>query len=230
MSFYTVIAIDGPAASGKSSAGLKLAQRLGFLFFDTGIMYRVVTWAVLDKGMDIYDEKKVGGLANEVVIDVKPPSIADGRANDVLLDGKDVTLEIRNPQVNQNVSQISTYAKVREAMTLQQRAIASKCPIVMAGRDIGTVVLPDADFKFYLEASIKVRAERRKQEVGEDISMDEIIQGIIQRDEIDSTRVIAPLKPAADAIIINTDKLTLEQVVEKMYQMIMKGDQKKKDA
>ncbi len=217
------IAIDGPAASGKSTAGLMLAKRLGLIFFDTGIMYRVITWAVLDLGIDIFNEEKVNDLARNIEIEINAPSIEDGRINDVILNGKDISLKIRNPEVNQNVSQISTYSGVRESLTQQQRMIASKGSIVMAGRDIGTVVLPDANFKFYLEASLAVRAERRRQELKGNKFSDEIVQSLLRRDKIDSNRAIAPLKPADDAIIINTENKTLEQVVEFMYEIVLSG-------
>jgi len=217
------IAIDGPAASGKTTAGLLLARRLGFIFFDTGIMYRVITWAALDRGIEVLNEKEVSNLAREIEIEIKAPSKSDGRVNDVIVSGKDITLEIRNPQVNQNVSQVSTYFGVRESLTRKQRSIADTGSIVMAGRDIGTVVLPNADFKFFLDATLKVRAERRKREIQADISMDEIIKSVLRRDEIDSNRAIAPLKPAKDAIIINTDDKTLEEVVEKMASIVLSG-------
>ena len=217
------IAIDGPAASGKTTAGLLLARRLGFIFFDTGIMYRVITWAALDRGIEVLNEKEVSNLASEIEIEIKAPSKSDGRVNDVIVSGKDITLEIRNPLVNQNVSQVSTYFAVRESLTRKQRSIADTGSIVMAGRDIGTVVLPNADFKFFLDASLKVRAERRKREINEDFSMDEIIKSVLRRDEIDSNRAIAPLKSAKDAIIINTDNKTLEEVVEKMASIVLSG-------
>ena len=218
------IAIDGPAASGKTTAGLLLAQRLGFLFFDTGIMYRVITWAALEKGIDVLNEKEMNKLARDLKIEIKPPSKKDGRVNDVIVCGKDVTLEIRNSLVNQNVSQVSTYFGVRESLTRKQRSIADAGSIVMAGRDIGTVVLPEADYKFYLDASVEVRAERRKHEINEDISKDEIIKSVLRRDEIDTNREIAPLKPAEDAVIINTDNKTLDEVVEEMASIILSGN------
>lgn len=218
------IAIDGPAASGKTTAGLLLARRLGFIFFDTGIMYRVITWAALEKGIDVLNEEEVSKLARDLKIEIKPPSKKDGRVNDVIVCGKDVTLEIRNSLVNQNVSQVSTYFGVRESLTRKQRSIADAGSIVMAGRDIGTVVLPEADYKFYLDASVEVRAERRKHEINEDISKDEIIKSVLRRDEIDTNREIAPLKPAEDAVIINTDNKTLDEVVEEMASIILSGN------
>lgn len=212
-----VIAIDGPAASGKSTLAENLALQLGFFYFDTGVMYRAVTLAALDEFDDVNDEEVITALSNRIQIDVKPPSQDDGRTMDVLVDGKDVTWEIRTPRVDLNVSRVSTYPGVRSAMTDQQRRIGRRGDVVMVGRDIGTVVFPDAKFKIYLDASPEERAHRRyteKIERGESASFDEILASIKRRDQIDSTREIAPLKPAVDAMIINTDGKTIDQVLQ----------------
>lgn len=212
-----VIAIDGPAASGKSTLAEKLAKRLGFFYFDTGVMYRAVTLAVMEHGMHVDDEGAVTELANQITIDVQPPSKKDGRVMDVLVDGKDITWEIRTPIVDLNVSRVSAYAGVRTAMTNQQRRIGMRGDVVMVGRDIGTVVFPDAVYKIYLDASPEERASRRFKEKiarGENASYDEILSSIKRRDQIDSTRAIAPLKAAQDAIIIDTDGKTIEEVLE----------------
>lgn len=212
-----VIAIDGPAASGKSTLAEKLAQRLGFLYFDTGVMYRAVTLAALDELGNVDDEKMVTTLSEKIIIDVQPPSKNDGRMMDVLVEGKDVTWEIRTPRIDQNVSPVSAYRGVRTAMTEQQRRIGRRENTVMVGRDIGTVVFPDARYKFYIDASPEERARRRYNEKidrGESASYEEILTSIRRRDKIDSTRTVAPLKPAADAIIIDTDGKTIEQVFE----------------
>jgi CMP/dCMP kinase len=165
MKIPQTIAIDGPAASGKSTLGALLAKDLGYLYFDTGVMYRAVTLAALRAGLDIFDDAAITALAEQVRIDVAPPSVKDGRAYDVLLDGEDVTWAIRTDAVNDYVSDISTYAGVRKALTDQQRRIAMENKVVMVGRDIGTVVIPDADLKIFLDASVEVRAQRRYQEM-----------------------------------------------------------------
>jgi len=216
------IAIDGPASSGKSTIGVRLAERLGYLFFDTGIMYRAVTLAVIRKGIDINDEDEVTRLAQIVHIDVRSPSIADGRKEDVLLDGEDVTWAIRDPEVEKWVSKISAYAGVRKAMTQLQRRIGKRGRVVMVGRDIGTVVMPDADLKIYLDASLEERARRRYQELvqrGESVTLKEVLVGLKKRDQIDSSREIAPLKPAKDAVILNTDGLSIEEVLKKALEL-----------
>lgn len=212
-----VIAIDGPAASGKSTLAEKLALRLGFFYFDTGVMYRAVTLAALDECVDVNDEESITALSNRIQIDVQPPSRKDGRVMDVLVDGRDITWEIRTPRVDQNVSPVSAYAGVRTAMTEQQRRIGRRGDVVMVGRDIGTVVFPDAQYKIYLDASPEERAWRRYHEKigrGETASYDEILASIKRRDKIDSTRSVAPLKPAADAIIIDTDGKTIDEVMQ----------------
>lgn len=218
-----IIAIDGPAASGKSTIGEELAKKLGYLFLDTGIMYRAVTWAVLNRKIPIGDEKKVDEVAAKIKIEIKPASIADSRQCDVFIDGEDVTWLIRKTEVNDNVSQVSSYKGVRSAMTKQQKAIGAKGNIVMVGRDIGTVVLPKADLKIFLEASIEERARRRHAEViarGGSDSFSEILKSMRRRDEIDSARSLAPLKPAEDAKIIKTDGKSKDQVVDEILAMI----------
>src|SRR3970040_1826071 len=139
----SVIAIDGPAASGKSTLGLRLANTLGYLFFDTGVMYRAVTWLALQRGIDVRDEAALTALAEKTQIDVAPASRSDGRACDVLVGGKDITWETRLPEVDANVSAVSAYRGVRSALSRQQRRIGLRGKVVMVGRDIGTVVLPE---------------------------------------------------------------------------------------
>ncbi len=219
MASVSTIAIDGPAASGKSTLGLRLAQELGYLFFDTGVMYRAVTWLMLQRGIDVDDEAAVTALAEQVPIDIRPASQADGRLCDVIVEGQDITWETRRPEVEANVSQVSAYAGVRRALTLQQRRIGLRGQVVMVGRDIGTVVLPEADLKIYLDASAEERARRRYLEIlarGGQANYDEILAKVLARDQIDSTRAIAPLRPAEDAIIINSDGLDADQVYEKV--------------
>jgi len=223
MSLPKNIAIDGPAASGKSTVAEILANRIGYLFFDTGVMYRAVTWASLLTLSGVDDEQAVSRLAEEIDIDVKPPSIQDERKYDVLVNGKDVTWDIRKPEVDRNVSRVSAYAGVRRAMTAQQRKIGERGQVVMVGRDIGTVVLPDAALKVYLDASVEERARRRFEEMQhrqQPGTYEEILQAMKKRDEIDSTRDLAPLRPADDAHIMNTDGMNVDQVVAALIELI----------
>lgn len=211
----SIIALDGPAASGKSTLGKRLADALGYLFFDTGIMYRAITWIALQHDMDLRNEAAVSELAQNAQIDIRPPSKDDGRACDVIIGEKDVTWDMRGGEVDANVSVVSAYAKVRQALSEQQRRIGMRGNVVMVGRDIGTVVLPNADLKIYLDASAEERARRRYNEIiarGEPANLDEILKKVIERDRIDSTRAVAPLRPADDAILIDSDAMDAEQV------------------
>ena len=181
MVFPNTIAIDGPAASGKTTLGMLLAEALGYLCLDTGVMYRAVTWAALQRGVALDDEQALKELAESADIDVRLPSKADGRTSDVLIDGKDVTWEIRLPEVEANVSVVSASPGVRQALTVQQHRIGLRGRVVMVGRDIGTVVMPDADLKIYLDASMEERARRRYEEVrqrGEQTSLEVILRGM----------------------------------------------------
>lgn len=219
-----IIAIDGPAASGKSTVGRRLAEWLGFLYFDTGVMYRAVTLAAQKRDIDIGDEKAVTSLAETIRIDVTRPSVENGRSYDVRLNGEDVTKEIHHPGIDEYVSKISAYPGVRKALTVQQRRIGLRGEVVMVGRDIGTVVLPEADLKVYLDASVEERAMRRYQEYikrGESASLEEIMHSILNRDRIDSTREVAPLKRAQDAVTINTDHLTEEEVLSRLKELLI---------
>jgi len=221
--FPKKIAIDGPAASGKSSIGQELAIKLGYLFLDTGLMYRAVTWAALHQNIEITDEKRVNEIARQIKITIQPPSVKDDRQCDVLVNKQDITWLIRSQNVNDNVSQVSAYTGVREEMTAQQRIFGQQGNIVMVGRDIGTVVLPDADLKIYLEASVEERSQRRYKEVLEhegNGTYQEILESMRRRDEIDSQRSLAPLKPAKDAIIISTNSKNKEQVLKEILRLI----------
>ncbi len=218
----SIIALDGPAASGKSTLGRSVADALGFLFFDTGVMYRAITWIALQHDMDLSNESAVVTLAQTAQIDIRPPSKNDGRACDVLIGDKDVTWDMRDGSVDANVSVVSAYAGVRKALSEQQRRIGMRGKVIMVGRDIGTVVLPEADLKIYLDASAEERARRRYDEIiarGEQADYDEILRKVIERDRIDSTRAVAPLRPAEDAIIIDSDKLTAEQVLTRVMEL-----------
>ena len=217
------IAIDGSAASGKSTLGSTLAKKLNYLYLDTGVMYRSVTWAALEAGLDVADEAAVSQLAENLDMVLLPPTTDDGRQLTVLVDGRDVTWLIRSADVDANVAQVSSYPRVRRAMTDRQRAIAAKGPVVMVGRDIGTVVLPEADLKIFISASLEVRARRRYREClarGEAASYEEILAALARRDRQDREKPISPMIPAEDAIIVNTDDLTIEQVLQRVEQLV----------
>jgi cytidylate kinase len=217
MGIPNIIAIDGPAASGKSTLGHRLAQALGYLYFDTGVMYRAVTWLALSRGIDIADEPAITALAEQAKIDIQPPAIQDGRAYTVVVDGRDITWDIRQPEVEHHASPVSAYPGVRKALSAQQRCIGERGRVVMVGRDIGTVVLPEAELKIYLDASVEERAHRRCNELrerGESADYAAILEALRWRDQIDSQRKVAPLRPAEDARILCSDGLNADQVFE----------------
>ena len=211
-----VIAIDGPVASGKTVVGRTLAQRLGFSFVDTGIMYRAITWLVLHRGADVDDAGSLGRLAQ-----ANPVHLVDGDSSVVKVAGNEVGPELRDPEVEKNVSLVSRVAEVREAMVAQQRDLAAHGSMVMIGRDIGTVVLPEAGLKVYLVASPEQRARRRWQEMrdgGQNVAYETVLEQTKRRDEIDSKRGNSPLRPAADAWLLDTDDLTVDQVVDRIIE------------
>ena len=219
MSYPKIVAIDGPAASGKTTIANQLAERWKYLFFDTGVMYRAVTWLALEKQIPTKDEPAVSALAEKIQIDVEPPSKDDGREYDVLVDGVDVTWDLRTPKVDAKVSKVSAYPAVRKALTKQQRRIGLRGKVIMVGRDIGTVVLPEADLKIFLDADVDERARRRfnqRIDRGEQVEFSKILKKLKKRDKIDSTREIAPLRVASDAVVINTDTLSVAEVLSKI--------------
>ncbi len=222
----SMIAIDGPAASGKSTLALLIARRLNYLYFDTGVMYRAVTWAVLAHKLNVLDETAVTNLAEQAQIDVQPPTQEDGRQNDILVDNQDVTWAIRTQEVEANVSVVAAYPGVRRALTAQQRRVGLKGRVVMVGRDIGTVVLPDADIKIFLDASAEERTRRRYLELiqrGQEADYAELLAAVKKRDQIDSSRQVAPLRPAEDACILVSDGKTIEEVFEEAMAIIQKS-------
>ena len=225
----SAIAIDGPAASGKSTVGALLAERLGYLYFDTGVMYRAVTWVALKRRIAIADEKAVTRLAEEVNIVVSRPTENDGRQYTVLADGDDITWDIRRPDVDRAVSPVSAYRGVRKALTAQQRRIGQRGCVVMVGRDIGTVVMPKAHLKIYLTASAEERARRRHWEQlarGQESDYDEVLREVMRRDEIDSGRKTAPLKAAEDAIVVDSTSMSIRSVLAHVEALVMECSQR----
>lgn len=212
-----VIAIDGPAAAGKSTVARVVAQRLGALLFDTGALYRAIALAAVQNSVDPRDDRALCALAKTTRIEVRPPSAADGRLFDVLVAGEDVTWRIRDPDIGGIVSLVSEHATVRSALLPLQRRIAADGPVVMVGRDIGTVVVPDAGLKVYLDASPEERARRRFAESSArdpSLSLQQVRAETLARDAIDTARATAPLRPAEDAVLVNSDDLDADQVVE----------------
>jgi cytidylate kinase len=221
------IAIDGPAGAGKSTIGALVAERLGYLFLDTGAMYRAVALAAQRRGVDPDDGPTLTNLAREVRVNIGPPTVRDGRAYTVLLDGEDVTWTIREPEIDRIVSQVARVPFVRDAMVEQQRALAERGRLVMVGRDIGTVVLPNADLKIFLTASAAERAKRREEELrarGQVRPRQELLQEILRRDRLDSERKVAPLRAADDAIVVQTDGLSVGQALDRVLAVLTKAD------
>ncbi len=216
MSFQ--IAIDGPAGAGKSTMAKKLAQELSFLYVDTGALYRAMAYFFLTRGIAADDEAAVSAACGDLSVSL---SYEDG-AQHVFVNGTDVSDEIRREEVGNAASVISTYPAVREALLLTQRDIAAACDVVMDGRDIGTCILPDAQLKVYLTASVATRAKRRYRELverGESPNLATIERDIAERDERDTRRAIAPLRPAADAVTVDTSAMDIEEVVATLRQL-----------
>jgi cytidylate kinase len=223
----STIAIDGTAASGKSTVAELLAHWLGYMYFDTGVMYRAVTWAALNRHIPVDHLEPVSALAETLTIEVKPGGPDDGRQYTVLADGQDVTWEIRSPAVETAIGRVSGYPRVRAALTAQQRRIAAGGAIVMVGRDIGTVVLPQADLKIFMRASAQERAQRRYREAlahSGSANYNEILAAIEERDRQDKEKPISPMIPADDAVIIDTDGLTIEQVLRQVQRLVKQGN------
>lgn len=232
----STIAIDGPAASGKSTIGYHLSRRLSYLYLDTGALYRAVTWAALDRHIPIEDEAAVTQLAQEIDIDVTPPTadeahrLDDGRQYTVRVDGRDITWAIRSPEVDAAVSPVSAYPGVRTALTQRMRDIAALGHVVMVGRDIGTVVIPDADMKLYVIASDEARAERRQlemEEKGKATTYATVLNNIRTRDKIDSGRKAAPLRAAPDAITFDNTNYTIEEMLDAVEKLVNGNDTNK---
>ena len=202
-----IIAIDGPAGSGKSTISKLVAKDLNLIYLDTGAMYRMFTLKLLNEKVSFEDKKKIEELLQNLNINIDKESF--------FLDGKDVSEEIRKPDVSQNVSKVAAIKEVREKMVDLQRKFSQSKDVILDGRDIGTVVFPNADIKIYLVADLKERAERRYREMlekGQKVSFEEIYKNIADRDKLDSTREITPLKKAADAVEVDTTAKSIEEV------------------
>ena len=216
------ITIDGPGASGKNTVGLLLAQRLGYRFIDTGAMYRALTWLALQKGLDFENGDELVRLAEATPLRVLP-STQDNPRGGLYADGTDLTPYLHLPDVDAKVSVLSRVPGVRAVMVSLQRQMAAEGGVVMVGRDIGTVVLPDAQIKVYLDASAEERARRRFQELragGVDVALDAVLADLRQRDALDQGRETSPLRPAPDACIMNTEGMTPAQVVARILERL----------
>lgn len=217
-----VIAIDGPAGAGKSTVAKQLAKDLNYLYIDTGAMYRTVALAAIENNIAFDDAEKLTDLAGKIVIDMKS---VDGKYQ-VFMDGKDVSVEIRLPEVGAAASPVSAVPGVRQHLVAQQQRMAKAGKVIMDGRDIGTVVLPDADLKVFLTASIEERARRRcleLQEKGIETNLEEVQKDIAERDYRDSHRAHSPLKQADDAILLDSDNLSIEEVLQKITDWVMEA-------
>ena len=217
-----MIAIDGPVAAGKTAVGRRLAQRLALKYVDTGVMYRAITWLALQRATPMYDEQALGMLADE-----HPIRLKDQGSREVLVGEHRVGPELWESSVDAQVSLVARVSAVRRALVHQQRLLASHGDIVMAGRDIGTVVLPNADLKVFLLASPESRAERRWHELqaqGQTVEFQQVLRETKARDEIDSRRADSPLVPAQDAILLDTEGLSVDQVVEQILQHVKESN------
>ena len=221
-----IITIDGPAAVGKSTMGKLIARELGFLYIDTGAIYRAITWKVLKNNINVNDENIISNLVSNTCVTIEKVNCKS--LNDyyhIFVDGEDITEEIRNPRIDQNVSQIARLPKIRKQLIYLQRKLAEKGNIVMEGRDIGSVILPQADIKFYFTASEEERIKRRHKELmnkGYSIDYEEVKKQIIQRDKIDSKRKYAPLIKAKDAILIDSTEKSIEEAKDNILKIIKK--------
>ena len=219
----SIIAIDGPVAAGKTTIGVLLADSLGYSFVDTGAMYRALTWKALKLNVPLENEEELSRLASSTEINFAPAIGDSGCQHSVLVDGEDVTTEIHTIEVEAAVSLVAKVSGVRRLLVEQQQQLARNGKMVMVGRDIGTTVLPHAELKIYLEASVEERAKRRHLELpgrGEAADYHAILSDLMRRDEIDSTRSDSPLEAASDAKVVNTDDLGPDQVLSKILSLM----------
>jgi len=213
MNIPETITIDGPAGAGKSTLGELLAQRLGYVYVDTGVMYRALTWAGVQHGSKLDDPATMAALARKLDIDIQAPNVADGRQYTVLVDGEDVTWDLRRPEVDRQVSLVAGHPPVREVMRARQRAIGLRGGVVMVGRDIGTIVLPEAKLKIYLDASLGERAARRAAELrqrGQVVEPSAIEADVARRDALDRH----VMDRAPDALVLSNDDLSPQQEID----------------
>lgn len=221
------ITIDGPVAAGKSTVGRAVSEKLNYLMVDTGFFYRAVTFLALREGIDTKDNTRTGNIARTLIIKLEPE---EGQTR-IIANGDDITYNLRTPQVDKNVATISANQTVREALTPQMRKIAADHKVIMIGRDIGTVVLPDADLKLWLDATPEERAKRRCLEMenrGKPLPYNEVFEDILKRDKLDSERQSAPMKIPENAVIINTNNMTIPQVIDKVLEVIHNSNPPKK--
>jgi CMP/dCMP kinase len=214
-----VIAIDGHAGAGKSTVASEVAQQLGFWHVNTGLFYRAITWKVLHDQLEPNNQKLIETLADQIQILVKEDNTG---LQHVWLDGQEISDQVRSPEINQQISLISSFAGVREAITSQLRQIQHPRGIIMDGRDIGTVVFPDAQLKIFLTASVEERARRQYQDAlarGQITTLEELKTAIARRDQLDSEREVAPLKQASDAILVDSTGLSPEQVITQILRL-----------
>jgi cytidylate kinase len=211
-----VVAIDGPAGAGKSTVAQRVADTLGYLYIDTGAMYRAAAWLSLAKNVDAADEEQVVAALKASKLELKEKDATSQGRMRVFVDGKEITGEIRTPEVSNLSSAVSAFAGVRKVLVAEQQKLAKGGGVVLEGRDIGTKVLPDAEVKIFLTASPEVRAKRRYRELveaGQAVNFDELVEDIRTRDHRDTTRALDPLRQAEDAHAVDTDGLTIDQVV-----------------
>ncbi|MBN1565472.1 MAG: (d)CMP kinase [Anaerolineae bacterium] len=219
----STIAIDGPAGSGKSSVSFAVAQRINYLFVDTGAFYRAVTFLALEQALDLHDAAQLVALCEQTHFDMTPDRKDDGRQFTFLANERDITQDLNTPQVDKAVSIVAATPEVRASVLEAQRLLAKKGRVIMAGRDIGTVVLPNADLKIYIDASLEKRAERRhkqRRDNGEQADYEAILANLRERDRLDSSRDTAPLLQADDAIKLDTSDLTFDATIEAAYTLI----------
>lgn len=212
------VAVDGPSGSGKSSTARGVAVRLGWNYVDTGAMYRALTWWLVDQGVDVHDPSAVAARVGEPLLDISVDPLAPA----VFVDGREVSAEIRDPHVTSSVSAVSAVPEVRARLVAVQREIMERGPVVVEGRDIGTVVAPDAAVKVFLVASSEARAQRRAAEWAEEhgLTVEHTAAMLDQRDHLDSTRELSPLTQAEDAVLVDSTRMTLDEVIEHVVGLV----------